>query len=289
MGKEHHIILGPDDRVIVKQLWKFPVPTAHEIKLLVDFFDDYTPIKVALGLTIVDALRPIENSRLRWPQFTIENGRVKEFWHYINKPVGRTTRLGKNYEEKAIKKPVYEWSKWLSDQLIGLAKRSPKLESDHLFMWNNRESMTKYLSNMRKEIKSNPKEYGSEYNCFFDKNSYVRIGFDQPIPFRINWYSIRRFSMTFHFYVTFKQDPIATAKAFGHSEAATTLGHYIMPKEAIGLTQEMIDNKISIDEFIHLHGKKQMLLVDYNPEWEKRFTPVGQRHITDFSEIEMDC
>lgn len=275
------IKLAKNDRVITKQLWKFAVPTAHEVKLLLGCFEDYTQVKVALCLTAVAGLRPIELTRLRWRQFTIENGQITHFYHKVNKPVGRTTRMGKNYEEKELRKPLASFSPWLSEQLIAYAKIAPKLSNDYLFMWNSRECLAKHLSLLRARIRKNPKKYGPEYECFFDKNSYVSIGPDQPIPYRINWYSLRRFCMTFHFYVTFKMDPIATAKFFGHSEAATTLGHYIMPKEAIGLTQKMIDDHITIDQFIHMQGKKQTRLLDYDVLWPQRFHDAAQSKIHD--------
>jgi integrase len=278
------ILLGEHDRVITQQCWKFPVPTAHEVKLLLDAFPDFSAPKLGLGFTATLGHRPIEVTRLRWQNFTIREGQVVDHTHKVNKPVGRTTRMGKNYVEKELRKPVYALSKWLNDQLIGYAKIAPKLEAGLLFPWNTRESVAKHLSLLRGRIKKFPKQFGSAYGCFFDKNSHVSVGPDQPIPYRINVYSLRRFCMTFHYYMTFKEDPIATAKFFGHSEAATTLGHYIQPKEAIGLTQEMIDARITIDEFIHLQGKAQMRLEEFDPLWELRFTPVGQATLRDFSE-----
>lgn len=284
------ISLGPQDRVIVKQLWKFPVPTAYEVKLLFDALEDYSPEIVGLGIMVVDGLRPIEVTRLTWPRLMIEDAGVREICHFINKPAGKQTRRGKNFEEKEIRKPVLEWSKWLSDQIIGYAKIAASYEGQHCFQWTSSDGLCKYLRYLRDEIQAHPEQYGSEYACFFDKNSYVKIGPNQPIPYRINPYSLRRFSITFHHYTTCGGDPIKTAKMFGHSAAATTLGHYIMPKEAIGLTQQMIDAKITIDEFIHLYGRKQMRILDFDPRWEKRFTPVGQKTLGDFAmtEIELD-
>lgn len=40
--------------------------------------------------------------------------------------------------------------------------------------------------------------------------------------------------------------------------------------------------KIGIDECIHLRGKKQMQILQFTPEWQKRFVPVGQRTLGDF-------
>jgi len=276
------ILLGEHDRVITIQCWKFPVPTAHEVKLLLDAFEDFSAPKCGLGLTATLGLRPIEHTRLRWPNFRIQEGKIIDMTHKVNKPVGRTTRMGINYAEKELKKPVHSLSQWINDQLIGYAKIAPKLQAQLIFPWNTRESVAKHMSMFRQRIKKNPKKYGDAYACFFDKNSQVTVGPDQPIPYRINVYSLRRFCMTFHFYTTFKMDPIATAKFFGHSEAATTLGHYIQPKEAIGLTQKMIDEGITIDQFIHMEGKNQMRLVDFDPAWETRFLPVGQQSLTQF-------
>lgn len=278
--------LEANDRVIVKQLWKFPVPTAHEVKLLLDHFEDYSKAKVGLGLIAVSALRPIELTRLTWQRFQVnEDGMVASFFHKVNKPAGRQTKNGRNYHEKEIRKPVLKWSRWLSEQVSGYARTAPRLECGSLFPWRQTTSVSKYISNLRKQVKNG--ELDSRYDCFLDKNSYTAAGPSQPIPFRINCYSLRRFCMTFHFYTTFGMDPVATAKFFGHSEAATTLGHYIQPKEAIGLSQEMIDSGVTFDEFVHLRGKKQMRLVDFDPEWESRFRARGQTVLAEFGSDEI--
>ena len=58
--------------------------------------------------------------------------------------------------------------------------------------------------------------------------------------------------------------------------------HYIFPKESIGLTQEMIDQNITIDQFIQLAGKAQTQLLDFDPSYQKRFLPQGQTTLGDF-------
>ena len=68
----------------------------------------------------------------------------------------------------------------------------------------------------------------------------------------------------------------------GHSNPKTTYEHYVFPKEAIGLTKEMIEDKTTIDQFIHLHGQKQSLLSDFVEKPEMVFLPKGQSVLSDF-------
>lgn len=277
------ILLGPEDRVIVHQCWKFPVPTAFEVKLLLESFPEEPDVELGLGFIATTGLRPVEVTRLVWNKFKIATHRVERFTHYVNKPSGRVAKGGINWQEKELQKEVCDHSQWLSAKIIAYAKIAPKFKYDKLFQWSSSDGLCKWLERLRKRILKFPDKYGPEYQCFFDTNSYVKAGPNQPIPYRINAYSLRRFAFTFYYYVVFRCDPISTAKYFGHSTAATTLGHYVMPKEAIGLTQEMINARITIDQFIHLHGKNQMRLIDYDPTWESRFVPQGQKQLADFA------
>ena len=93
--------------------------------------------------------------------------------------------------------------------------------------------------------------------------------------------------MTFSYWskapIGFNKDIIALSKYVGHSNPKTTYEHYIFPKESIGLTDEMINNKIDLGQFINLHGKKQTQLIDYIKKPEIKFLCKGQSCLGDYT------
>jgi len=275
------IQLGDHDRVFAKPLYKYPVPTAHEVKLFLDYLPEGHYRWVANVLLIVCGLRPVEVARLRWHDFRIsESGEILDFKHFIYKPTNRKTLVGNNYYFKQAIKPVLAWSPWLNDVLKKYARSCPSYPNDRLFPFTRPDSLRKDIIKLRKKVKKG--KMPSDYEVFLEQNNKQLFGDPMKTPYKINIYSLRRFSITFHYWVTFKQDIIKTSKVFGHSDPKTTLSHYIQPKEAIGLTQDMIDQGISIDHFINFEGKKQMRLMEFSPEWSKRFTPAGQTTLFDF-------
>ncbi|MFW6119397.1 MAG: hypothetical protein ACOC80_00625 [Petrotogales bacterium] len=180
-------------KVVVKQTYKYPVPTATEVKKLFDLMDDFDPVKIGMGMIAIEGCRPSEVCNIRWPHIQIQT---------------------------------------LKDHDV--------------------------------------------------KQCEVLQGLDNKTQHRVCLYSLRRFAFTFHYYVTFNCDEIALAKAFGHTRPDTTLQYYVQPKEAIGLTDKMIADNITIDQFIHLHGKAQYTIPEFFPQFQKRFTPADQKALTDY-------
>lgn len=264
--------------ILVKQLWKAPVFTAFEAKLFFDFLPDYSQEKISCAFLGFQIMRPSEVPQLRYPWLTIKDDQLIEMRHWVYK--ARTT-IHKNGDlttwRKEVKKPC--WSKHLSDQLIGYAKRHPAYTDGRLFSWTQRDSMQNIFKDIREKVKEG--KLPSEYACFLDTNTYPLKG-QSLTKYRLNLYALRRFGITFHYWVTFKQDIVKLAHHTGHANPKTLYEHYVFPKETIGLTQKMIDDNISIDQFIQLHGKKQTRIIEFMPQWKERFTPAGQTTLNDF-------
>lgn len=55
-----------------------------------------------------------------------------------------------------------------------------------------------------------------------------------------------------------------------------------MPKEAIGLTDDLIRQKITIDQFINLCGACQSQITDFTEKPKYHFIPRGQTTIDAF-------
>jgi len=273
------ISLSEHDRIIVRPIYKHAIPTAHEVRLLLDLVPDYTYMKIALGLLATSMIRPSEVMSLRWNWFKIEDDTVKEFRHYIYKPKNRKTMMGRNYYFKSTIKPMY--SKWLSDQIVGYAKKAPSLENNKMFPWTTNDALTKWFATQRNRFKRG--ELGKEYEFLLDTVSETVYGRPQA-SYRIGNYALRRFAISFHYYMTYGERAEEMTQITGHANVKTVFDHYIKPKESFGLTQQMIDDKISIDQFIHLKGKHQMMIPEFVPEWNKRFTPVGQSTLFDFTQ-----
>ena len=120
------------------------------------------------------------------------------------------------------------------------------------------------------------------YDFMFDKMQKTIHGMQGHNPFRVSLHALRRFGTTFHYWVTYKKDVVKLSKLFGYSKIETAFQSYIMPFEAIGLTQEMIDNKISIDQFIQLRGKRQKVIPDWYTVPKPIFLEKGQTSLADF-------
>jgi integrase len=270
--------ITPVTGIAIRPTYIFPVPTAHEVKLFFDLLPDYSAEKLGYCFITSQIMRCTEICALRWHWLTIKDDKLRKMRHWVYKPMNRKTAQGRHLYYKEVEKPCY--SEYLSDQLIGYAKRAPVYENNKLFPWTTEDALQKHFIVLRKKIQAG--KLAPEYQGFLDVMSKPIFG-SVPIRHRISPYSLRRFAFTFHYWVTFKQDIIALAKHAGHSEVRTTLNHYVQPKEAIGLTQEMIDANITIDQFIHLEGKKQRKLEEFTPEWRKRFVPIGQMQLFDFT------
>ena len=261
----------PAERITVQQTWKCPVPTAHEVKLLFDALPEYDAMKVAFGLLVVGCMRPTEMVDLTWNDFFInKKSEVEHLTHRCYKARNYSVSSGNAVKFKEVLKPVYRRSRWLHEQLTGYAKVCPDYYARKLFPWTCPKSPQKRLQKLRLKLVGHP-----DYSFLADENGYVVKG-ENGTKYRITTYALRRFGITWLYYTEFNRDEVALARHIGHSNPRTTMEHYVMPREAIGLTQGMIDDKISLDDFIHLKGKNQMQLVDYVPEWKAKFSEVGQ-------------
>lgn len=271
------ITVQEGDRVVIRSADVYPIPTGHEVKLLFETAEEGTPICVALGIMAHCGLRPIENARQPWSGIALnKEQRPCNLRHLAYKPSNRRSHTSTSYYFKELNKDIK--SLWLQNQIVLLAKRSEKYKDNRMFPWTTDDAIAKHFSDLRHAIKKG--KYPEEYGVFLEQMTKTIYGTCKD-QYRISPYSLRRFAMTFWHY-TNGADPIKTAKYFGHSNHSTTTNHYLYPKEAIGLTQEMIDAKVTFDEFVHLHGKKQMQLLHFDPTWQQRFLPVGQSSLNQF-------
>lgn len=265
------------DIVRVKRLWKPAIFTNYEVRLLFDLIPDYHHQKVALGFIALQMMRPSEICDMKWAWLKTRDGQIKEHTHTVYKAKNQKVKSGVSVTYKEVKKPIY--SAWLAEQTAGYHKRAPSYEYGKMFQWTTTDALRKWLILARKAARA--KKLEPMYDFLLDKCDEVVKG-ATGTQYRATLYSLRRFAITFHYWVTFKQDIVALANHIGHADPRTTFSHYVKPKEAIGLTQQMIDDEITIDEFIHLQGKKQRQLVEYTPEWKKRMLPTGQSTLHDF-------
>jgi hypothetical protein len=296
-GRKRISVLSVSDRrrrVVVKQIWKTAVPSAYEVNLLFSILDDTDPVKIALALIGIQMMRPVEVvNGIVWEWMTAgSDGMPAEMRHLIYKPVTRAGRRWDTTDMKETKKPLYSamLAKWLYKYHLSAAPvRSKIILGGHkLFNWNTPDMLNKFFNTLRNDVSAG--KYPPEYNCFLDTCSKVYVegkerfgGQDNNGKKRIYLYGLRAFALTFHYWVTFKQDIIALAQVSGHTNPNTLLQHYIKPKEAIGLTQKMIDEKITIDQFIQMKGKSQAMISDYEIKPNVLFTACGQKSLTDFA------
>lgn len=271
--------VGDDDRVLVKYLWKSPVPIVGEVKLLFDLLPDFSPVKIALGFILFQGLRPCEVPRMTWRRLEWDENkeRIVRMTHLVYKPSRGASKKGFSFMFKEVRKPFF--SQWLSEQLKGYAKKYPVFDSGRIFPFNTSDSVHKWLSNARKSRRL--KLLSESYDFLLDENIKTIKG-EELTKFRVCLYAFRRFSFTFHYYVTFSGDAVALAKNFGHSRVETTLTHYVQPKESIGLTDAMIKQGVSFDEFLSIGSGNQKNIIDFVPEWKERFTVAGQKLLNEY-------
>lgn len=272
------IHLKKGDRVILKSIFKYPVPTATELKLLLDYFDKRPHIQLALAFIFIQGLRPVEVPRLTWSCFELSADKTKviSMRHLVYKPMNRKTHTGTNYYFKEVKKPIY--SKWLSDLILTYSKTAPKYDNNMIFAFRHPDSIQKELLKLRNKAKKGL--LPERYSFILDKSAKVVIGVNIT-KYRINLYALRRFAFTFHYYTTFNQDSVALSKTFGHERTETTMTHYVQPKEAVELTDEMINKEIDIDEFVILKPKNQLILNDWIVK-DNKFLEYGQKTLKQY-------
>lgn len=276
----YDIHLKPGDKLVRKKLYKHAVPMNYEFKLLLDLFFDGSKIKLGLGMIGIQIMRPIELAKLAWPKFvfTADKRSVVEYYHDVHK-AGSTQNLNSTtHLIKEVRKPIL--SPWLSDQIILYRQLYPTPNYNKTFPWTTADPLNKEFNILRKKVAAG--ELGSQYNFLLEKNDDVLIGQATNTQYRVCPYALRRFGCTFHYWVTFRQDVFKLAEFTGHANPETLLKFYVKPKEAIGLTNEMIAARITIDQFIHLHGRNQIVLTEFLDDDKPIFLTPGQSRLIEF-------
>lgn len=278
--------IGEHDNVYIKKLWVFPVPTNYEVQLLLKILEDCDPIKIGFGLILVAGMRPVETTRTTWKKFRYDakSDRFTHLYHEIYKASNRKTKIGRNLYFKQVKKIIADRSDWFNDLLKNYHNTSPDYGGGRLFPFHKTDSYGKFFSQLRKRIKK--RELPPAYDSFLIKPTEHLLGCDSKTNYKITPYSLRRFAITFLYWskapVGYDQDIVALSRYVGHSNPKTTYDHYVMPKEAIGLTQEMIDAKIGIDQFINCPMAYQQQIPDFVPKPTLQILPQGQCCLSDF-------
>jgi integrase len=261
-------------RIMTRKLYVYPVPTAQELNQILDYFPDGSAYKLGILLIAVLGMRPKELTELRYSDIDIDKeNRPFQVRHKVYKAKNGTFDKSLHYNRKEVLKPI--WSEFLKDQIIEYMRIHPVYEHNKIFPWNTSDSLHKAFSQLRNKV---IKKQLKEYDFILDKVTETEIIKGQKFNiYRISPYSLRRFSFTYHYYITYNKDVITLSKNFGHSRPDTTLQYYVMPKESVGLTEEMINNKINIDQFILLKGKSQMVIPDFTiDDVKKRMRGFGQ-------------
>lgn len=268
------------DSVVVRKLYVHPVPTNEEVRLLLDLFENMVPEKLALLMMIAEGPRPVELCRMTWDKFWFddEKNQVTKFRHYVYKAGSRIVQKSTRFFLKEVEKPIF--GKALSDFLMIYRKSWAPVTGARIFPWNTPGPVQKRFSQFRKSVRQG--KLGKEYNFLLDKPAEAIVGPDSFTQYRVSMYSLRRFSLTFHYWITFDQDVLKLAEFTGHANPDTLMEHYVKPYHAIGLTPDMIKKKITIDQFINHRGKSQIPLSSFTEDLLPKFLPLGQRTISDF-------
>jgi integrase len=268
------------DKVVIKRTYKPAVPTAQEVRHLLELFPDFSPYKLALGFLAIQVMRPVELCSLQWQRFVLDKDIVTKFYHFVYKAGSEKTKRSTTHFFKEVEKPML--STWLSHQLLNYQRIYRPGAMNKVFHWTSTDAMNKQLSMIRKAYKEG--KISQKYAFLVDKTDDVVLGCASKTQYRICLYSLRRFSITFHYWVTFRQDIVALANFTGHSSPENLMRYYVKTKESIGLTDDMIGERITIDQFIHLHGENQRELAEYLPRERKVFLTPGQTSLSMFGQ-----
>ena len=261
-------------RIITKKLYVYPVPTGQELNQMLDYFADGSAYKLAILLLAYCGMRPKELTDLRYSDIDVDNEqRPYQLRHRVYKARNGASNTSLHYNRKEVLKPIK--SEYLKDQLVDYMRTHPVYERNKIFSWNTSDGLHKAFSQLRNKVLR--KEVNG-YDFILDKVAETEIIKGQKFNlYRISPYSLRRFAFTFHYYTTFNKDFVTLSKEFGHARPDTTLQYYIMPKESIGLTEKMLQEKVDFDQFIRLKGKNQMIIPDFSlDDVKKRLRSFGQ-------------
>jgi integrase len=224
-------------------------------------------------------LRPKELADLKYSDIDLDyNLKPYQIRHRVYKAKNTIHNKSLHYHQKEVLKVIH--SDYLKEQLIMYMQKHPKYEQNKLFPWTTSDSLHKAFVELRKKAKKNL----CELNFMLDTITKTLIIKGQPFTqYRISPYSLRRFAFTYHYYITYNKDFVKLSKEFGHSRPETTLQYYIMPKESIGLTDNMIEHKINLDDFIKHKGQRQMIIPDFSfDDIKARFRKFGQLNLSHF-------
>lgn len=225
----------------VKDVAAYPLPKFYELRMLLDSFTEFTSYKIAFAIMAIQGLRPIEVTRLSRDCFIYNTDKTKiiSMQYYAYKARNNKNKFA---TFKLIKKPMY--SEWLSTQIINYLALNSCLGGT-IFSFTTADMFNKTMSNIRKKGK---------IKFMHEKITETLVG-QNNTQYRISPYALRRFAFTFHYWITYKQEAVTLAKIFGHSKVDTTLSYYVFPKESIGLTDEDLENPLSIDEYLGFNDR----------------------------------
>lgn len=272
-------------RIVLKRAYHFPVPTAAEVWSLFNMAPDHSAIQLGLAFIALQGMRPAEVPRLRWHDFSLnpDGPGVTFMRHLVYKPSRRVTSSGLSLYYKQVRKRIH--SPWLAAQLQEYSKTSPGYPNNRVFPWTTPDSMQKWLAGLRNGVKRGQNAPG---RAFLVDSITETLKGQSLTRYRVSLYALRRFCFTFLYYsntpVGFGRDAVALARYMGHTRPDTTLQYYVMPKEAIGLTDGMITRGVTFDQFIRLGGRSQATLPDYLPgePCPARFLYPGQTTLPGF-------
>lgn len=279
-GPVHEINFQEGDNIVIKKLYKPAIPTNSEIKMLIDLFPIGSPHRIALIMMIAIGPRPVELCNMNWNKlgYCSKKNRIQNIKHYVYKAGSRLSNKSRTYFIKEVQKPIN--STQLSNELISYRQSNMFDHTNRIFPWSNPDALNKQFTILRKKVMK--RDLGPEYDFLLDKVTETVAG-QSKTQYRVSLYSLRRFCITFHYYTTFKQDVIALAQYTGHSSPDNLLKHYIKPKETIGLTDEMIDANITIDQFINLGVAGQSTISDFIPARELGLPDANQATLWNFN------
>jgi hypothetical protein len=272
------------DIIELKQQDRLAVPTATELRDILMFLGEAEPQTCAVALIASQIMRPCETTYLNW----LNQGSLQSFWvdvdknritkmqHPSYKAKGMLTKTNKTkVSYRMLKKPMF--SVWTSEQLLKYRAKYGDCQYGQVFPWKCANTLTKFFSRLRKQ-------HGHELPCLLETTNEFLKGEDKT-QFRISPYSFRRFAFTFHYWTTFNQDIVALSLFAGHTDVKTTW-EYVYPKECIGLTQEMVDLKITFDQLVFGIDMRQLKLPQFVKQQELFASQLpivdGQRNLLNY-------
>ena len=235
--------------------------------------------RCGFGLIASQIMRPKETAYLNWYNksfnIDVDQNRIIEMQHPAYK--ARIQTLPSNLRKITylmLKKPFF--SRWLSDALLRYRQEYGECYNGQVFPWTTGGALDKAITRLRNK-------HGIELPFLHERLNDSVKGKVAAI-YRVHPYTFRHFAFTFHYWVTFNQDIISLKEFAGHESVETTWG-YVHSKEEIGLTDEMIAQGISWDQFVFGIDLRQAKINQYiRPAIQLPVPPKtqGQRSILNY-------